>query len=188
MPKASIKLPDGTSVVIEGSPEEVAKLLSLYGGASNTSGTGVSSRKKEAKQKRINLNAKGNAKVKGDAGDTFDLSEIINQIRDCDEAEVIEAKILDKVGQVNRILLPLYIVHEYLDNAHGLTSGEVSKITTDLGVPVQTPNASNTLSGSASRYVIGDIIRKQGQPVRYKLSRRGVQYLKGVLEGNKDGE
>ena len=31
MAKASIKLPDGTSVVIEGSPEEVAKLLSIYG-------------------------------------------------------------------------------------------------------------------------------------------------------------
>ncbi len=38
MPKASINLPDGTSVMIEGSLEEVAKLLAIYSGAPNASG------------------------------------------------------------------------------------------------------------------------------------------------------
>ena len=32
MPKALIQLANGTSVQIEGSPEEIAKVLSLYGG------------------------------------------------------------------------------------------------------------------------------------------------------------
>ena len=89
---------------------------------------------------------------------------------------------------MNRILLPLYIVHEYYGNSIGLTSGDVSKITTDLGVPVQTPNASRTLSGTASRYVIGDSVRKKGQPVRYKLSRRGVQFIKEVISGGVNGK
>lgn len=181
MSKASIKLPDGTSVVIEGPPEEIAKVLSLYGGASNTSGVGAPSPRKKAKEEPRTKKAKGHTAGKRDTGDTLDLSKIINLIKNCDEAEIIEANVLDKIGQVNRILLPLYIVHEYLDNAHGLTSGEVSQITTDLGIPVQQPNASRTLSGTASRYVIGDKVRKRGQPVRYTLNRRGVQYLKGVL-------
>jgi hypothetical protein len=31
MPTANIQLPDGTKVTVEGSPEEIAKVLSLYG-------------------------------------------------------------------------------------------------------------------------------------------------------------
>ena len=119
---------------------------------------------------------------------TPDLPKIINLIKNCGEAEVIETKILDKIAQVNRILLPLYIVHEYLDNTYGLTSGEVSQILTDLGVPVHIANVSKTLSGTASKYVNGDIIRKKGRSVRYKIIRRGVTYFKGVLKGKEDGK
>ena len=92
-------------------------------------------------------------------------------------------EILDRASQVDRTLLPLYLVHEHLGNAFGLSSGDVSKITTDLGVPVSQPNASKTLSGTAAKYVIGDKVRKRGQLVRYKLSRRGVQYLQTVIGG-----
>jgi hypothetical protein len=72
-------------------------------------------------------------------------------------------------------------------NAHALSSGEISKITADLGVPVSQPNVSKTLSGTAAKYVMGDRVRKKGQPVRYKLSRRGLQYLQSVIRG-KDSE
>jgi len=188
MPKASIELPDGTSVVIEGSPEEVAKILALYGGESSASGAGAPSQEKKAKQKHISRKEKGRTVEKKDTGDKVDLAEIINLIKNCDEAEAIEIMILDKVAQVNRILLPLYIVHEYLDNARMLTSGEVSQITTDLGIPVHVANVSGTLSGTASKYVIGDKIRKKGRAVGYKISRRGVQHLKGVLGEKRDGK
>lgn len=110
-------------------------------------------------------------------------TEIVNLVKDCDEADRIETQILDGSSQVNRTLLPLYIVHEHLGNAFALTSGEVNKVTTDLSIPISTPNASNTLSGTASRYVIGDKIKKKGLAVRYKLSRRGVKYMKDLLKG-----
>ena|ERR1700730_3248245 len=184
MAKASIKLPDGTSVQIEGDPEEVAKLLAIYGGGKTAAAPVGQS---DAKKKRSPRKARAGQAI-SDSSATANLSQIINLIKTCDEAEAIEEKILDKVSQVNRILLPLYIVHEHLDNAHGLTSGEVSQVTTDLGIPVSTPNASTTLSGTASRYVIGDKVRKKGQAVRYKLSRRGLQYLKSVLDGKADGK
>ena len=112
-----------------------------------------------------------------------DLTEIINLIKNCDEAEVIEVNILDKVARVNRTLLPLYIVHKYLDNTHGLTSKEVSQILTELGIPIHIANVSGILSGTASKYVIGDRIRKRGRPVKYKISRRGILYFKEMLKG-----
>lgn len=185
MPKASIKLPDGTSVVIDGSPEEVAKLLALYGGAASKEGARSPNPPKQPKKesssgKREKL-AKNNS-----AANNVDLASIIEKIKNCDEAENIEIEILDKTGQVNRILLPLFIVHKYMDNEFSMTSGEVSQITTDLGIPVQQPNVSRTLSGTASKYVIGDKVRKKGQAVRYKLSRRGVQYFNKVLNGEAD--
>jgi hypothetical protein len=181
MSKASIKLANGTSVQIEGTPEEVAKLLALYGG-----GKSVAPDQTSLGRTRTIPKVKSPQATAGALAAT-DLSQIINLIKTCDEAEAIESKILDKVSQVNRILLPLYVAHEYLDNTPSLTSGEVSQITTDLGIPVSQPNASRTLSGTASRYVIGDKVRKKGQAVRYKLSRRGLQYLKGVLDSKPDG-
>jgi hypothetical protein len=181
MSKASIKLANGTSVQIEGTPEEVAKLLALYGGGKSVAPDQTSHGRTRTAPKGKSPQATAGAHA------TADLSQIINLIKTCDEAEAIESKILDKVSQVNRILLPLYIAHEYLDNTPSLTSGEVSQITTDLGIPVSQPNASTMLSGTASRYVIGDKVRKRGQAVRYKLSRRGLQYLKGVLDSKPDG-
>jgi hypothetical protein len=181
MSKASITLANGTLVQIEGTPEEVAKLLALYGGGKSVASDQTPSGRTRTVPKGKPPQATAGARA------TPDLSQIINLIKTCDEAEAIESKILDKVSQVNRILLPLYIAHEYLDNTRSLTSGDVSQITTDLGIPVSQPNASRTLSGTASRYVIGDKVRKKGQAVRYKLSRRGLQYLKSVLDGKPDG-
>lgn len=182
MPKASIKLPDGSSVAIEGSPAEVAKILALYGGAS------VSTQGEKVKQKRTIQKAKEPTTAKKDSADTPNLPEIINLIKTCDEAEAIETNILDKAARVNRILLPLYIVHEHLDNAYGLTSGEVSQILANMGTPVSMSNASGILSKTASKYVHGDIIRKKGRTVRYKIIRRGVTYLKGVLGEKGNGK
>jgi len=185
MAKASIELPNGTSVIIEGTPEEVRKLLEYYGAGSSERGAGAGAAGKKTDEKAKKATTGG---ATGPATDQPNLAEIINLIRNSDEAEKIETNILDRTSQVNRVLLPLYVVHEELGAAYGLTSGEISKITTNLGIPVQSPNVSNTLSGTASRYVMPDKVRKKGQPVRYKLSRRGVKYLASVIKGTEDGE
>lgn len=172
MAKASLTLPNGTVVQVEGTTDEVQRLLEFYGGKPNPVA------KKQARKATAKVTANSFAENLA-----VDLAKIVNLAKDCDEADSIETQILDRSSQVDRTLLPLYIVHEYQGNAFGLTSGEVRKVTTDLGIPISTPNASNTLSGTASRYVIGDKVKKRGQAVRYKLSRRGVQYMKAVLKG-----
>ena len=187
MPKASIKLPNGTAVQIEGSPEEIANLLMLYSGSHGSSNdlpvnpSEKSNRKPTSRKTEVPVSEKSKS-------DSPSLATIVETIKNCKGAESIETTVLDKTGQVNRILLPLFIVHEHMANAYGLTSGEVSQVMTDLGIPIRIQNASTTLSGTASRYVIGDKIRQKSQAVRYKLSRRGLKYFKEVLSGASDGK
>jgi hypothetical protein len=176
-------------VAVEGTPEEVRKLLDFYGGGASvtTPGSPPSQPRKKQASKTKGADAPGRPRP-DQPEDAAALSQIINLIKNCDEAEGMESRILDKTSQVNRVLLPLYVVHEYLENSHGLTSGEIAKITTDLGVPINQPNVAHTLSGTASKYVIGDRVRKKGQPVRYKMSRRGVKFLAAVIQGTEDGD
>lgn len=176
MAKASLRLPNGTTVAIEGTAEEVRKLLEFYGGGKNIV---------KLKKKGQKLNDKERQEV---SGTDIEITEIVNLVKNCDQAQVIEEQILDRTGQVNRAILPLYIVHEYMENKFGLTTGEVNKITKELGIPISPANISHTYSGSAKRYVLADRVRKRGQPVRYKLSRRGVTYLKGVLKDTEGGK
>jgi hypothetical protein len=176
MAKANLTLPNGTKVSVEGSPDEVKQLLEFYGGANSSTQQRSASKKKSKK--------KGTSTTQRQSDENIDISEVVNLVKSCEEAEQIETQILDRTSQVDRTLLPLYIVHEHLDNSHGLTSGDISRITTDLGIPIATANASRVLSNTASKYVIGDKVRKKGQPVKYKLSRRGIQYIKGVITSN----
>lgn len=179
MAKASLKLPNGAVVTLEGTPEEVKHLLEIYAGEEKVAPSIPGSQKPKTHARNLR-----SPEDKKDGKP--DLNQIVTLAKDCEEAEAIEKQILDRAAQVNRTLLPLYIVHEHLDNAFGLTSGEVNKITTDLGIPISQSHASDTLSGTASKYVIGDKVKVKGQPVRYKLSRRGVKYMKEVLAGKAD--
>jgi hypothetical protein len=184
MAKATLTLPGGTTVVIEGTPEEVNRMLELHAGGAPGAGT-PTPKPKLAKRRAKKREPSGTDDATA-SKNAPDLSQIINLIKTSDEAEMIEERILDRTSLVDRTLLPLYIVHEQLGNAFGLTSGDVSRITTDLGIPIRTPHASTTLSSTAARYVIGDQVRRRGVPVRYRLSRRGVQYMKSVLSGGNE--
>ena len=180
MAKAAFTLPNGTVVKIEGSTQEVKELLDFYGGGASNTDAPV--RKQPAKKAGRKKKSTANIEAKSEA---LDITDIVNEVKSCDEAENIEARILGKTSQVDRTLLPMYIVHEYLDNEHALSSGDINKVTTQLSVPVAQPNVSKTLSGTASKYVTGDRSRKRGgAAVLYKLNRRGVKYLKSVITGD----
>lgn len=177
MAKATFTLNNGTVINIDGNPEEIHRLLQLYDGT----------QEKLSKKSFVRKSGKKSSPQKSqkracEEERTNDLIEIVNLIKECNEADEIERNIIDKASQVDRVLLPLYIVHEYKENAFGLQSGEVSKITKDLGIPISQPNVSRTLSYTASRYVMGDRVRKAKQPVKYRLNRKGVKYLKGVIK------
>jgi hypothetical protein len=177
MAKANITLPNGTTVNVEGTTEEVERLLLIYSGAQPPPDRNKAKNRGSTKRKKRPVE-RGE---KPAAAPSIDIIELVNLIRTCDESDAIERHILDKTSELNRVLLPLYVVHEYKDNKFGLTSGDIEKVTTQLGVRVSTGNASTSLSNDAKSYVLGDTVRVRGQPVRYKLHRRGIQYMKKIL-------
>lgn len=184
MPKATIRLPNGTVIIVDGAKSDVKDILGFAaGGRRETSERHLGER---TERKPSPTPATAQTPENAD-GDTDHLAQIINQIKNCSEAEKIEAQILDQTSQVNRALLPLYIAHEYMKGHRGLTTGEISKVTKDLGTPISGANVSHTFAGSAMRYVMTRGIRKRGQPTLYSLNRRGVQYIKSVLAGATNG-
>lgn len=176
MAKATLKLTNGTLVTIEGTVEEIEKLLQIYSG-----------KIEPGKPETPKLITKDKSDV-APAKSTLDMMEIINQIKTCDEAEAIEKQILDRTSEVNRVLLPLYIIHEHLKNAYGLSPTEIANITTELGIRVSRQNALRAVKFSGARYVISDKPRKTGTTSYYKINRRGVQYIKSVIAGSSNEE
>jgi len=158
-------LPSGATVSIEGSAEEVARILELNGGV--TSGP-------NGKPEEVHSTG-------SDEGVGPSVIEVVNVTKSCDDAERIETNILDSSSQTSRTLLPLFMIHEHFENKRGFTTGEISSFTSHLGSPVSGPNVSHTLRGAASKYVMVDTGGPQDGPAKYKINRRGVAYMKELL-------
>ena len=180
MPKASFTLPNGTVVTIEGTPVEVRNLLEFYGGKpekgerASQKPDAKAGRKKSAAEKKIS---------------PARIAHIVNQIKSCPEAEDIEKNILAKTHEANRVLLPLYVIHEYMGNAFGITTIEISKVTAELGARVRVSRQAALralVRSPASRYVLTDKARRRGIATRYTLDERGVQYMKTVIAGTQE--
>jgi hypothetical protein len=120
-------------------------------------------------------------RVEQDPNLTEGLRVCATRIKDCDEAEQIEARVLDQKDMLNRVLLCLRILHRDFSWTMGLTSGYIEKVTDQLGVKVGISNTSTILSGHAKAFVSGDAVRKQGGAVHYKLNRRGLQWFESAL-------
>ena len=170
-----LKLENGTTIDVSGSADEIAKVLTLYGAAP---------RAKTANLGKARQNTKQPAKNNGEPGNEVDLSAIANTINDCDDSDELEKYVLDKLDVMNRVLMCLYINDKYFDSEPQLTTGEISKILNQLGIPISTPNVSIAISRKAKSYVMADGVRMQGSIVRYSINRRGQKYFEEVLTGN----
>jgi hypothetical protein len=173
MAKATCTLHNGTVVSIDGTPDEIQKILLACGGVTSK---GID---------KVPLPAMKHKSDRSVIEQDY-VTQIVNQIKSCDAAEKIEKNIIDRTSQVDKILLPLYIAHTYFKGEVCLQSGEISKITRELGIPVSQPNVSTRLSTTAARYVMGDKVRKARKAVKYKINRRGLQYLLAVIQGKND--
>lgn len=108
---------------------------------------------------------------------------IVNKIKNCQESEKIDSKILGKSAIPCRVLLPFFICYKYFPE-QGLTSGDIEKITSELRVKIKTPNVSNSITNSLLKYLDGDSSRVKGKPVIYKLNRKGANYFESLLNQN----
>lgn len=110
---------------------------------------------------------------------------IVNKIKNCEEADKIEEKILDKVSVPGRVLLPFYICYKYFPQ-QGLTTGDIAKITSELRIGIKTPNVSKAITDSLQTYLEGNSTRVKGKAVVYKLNRKGAKYFESLLNANEE--
>jgi hypothetical protein len=173
MPKATITLSNGTIITIDGSLDEVDRLIKIYKSDNSTNSTA------EAKKPSLKSEEK---KVRTNSAKTHvDILKIINTMRECDQAENIEKYILDKSNELNRVLLPLYVMAKYHNDETGLTTSEISKVTVKLGVKVSRQNSLRALKFTGPKYIFTDA--EQSRFPRYRLNRRGIQYMEKLLIG-----
>jgi hypothetical protein len=179
--KMCLDVPNGTSITLEGTPDELQKLLA------NPDASDITVSSSKAKS-----NGKYKSSTKPDISSNAppqiiaDILNIVNLAKSCPDAEAIEQNILEnKPSETDRVLLPLYIVHEYLNNAYGLTTVEIAEVMSELGsaAKITRQNALRALTKrQAAKYVTADKMRKPGSGTRYTLNDRGVQYLKSIFQ------
>jgi hypothetical protein len=172
MPKATITLTNGTTITIDGALDEINYLMNLYKTKDTTISNNKRTPQKTKKKKRHSSSQISQSK--------FDVLKIVNTIRDCDEADEIEKNILDKTNELHRVLLPLYILEKYLLDETGLTTSEISKVAIKLGVKVSRQNALRAVKFTGPKYVFTSI--EESRYPRYRLNRRGIQYMTNVIK------
>ncbi|NOH02219.1 MAG: hypothetical protein HND47_09810 [Chloroflexi bacterium] len=177
MAKASFKIPNGANVSIVGTPKEIQEFLALYTGTTEK----LSSPTEERHIKKEDREISTEKKVKPEKAD---VEKIIQLAKTCKEADSIGKYILDQTNEANRVLVPLYIVHEYLDNAFALSTSQISEVTIGLGAKVSRQNALRAVKFSAP----GHVIKLSGKSPRYKIHRRGLAHLKSVIAGEEVSE
>ena len=106
---------------------------------------------------------------------------IANKTTDCDESTDIQTKVLDGRSVDAKVLMCFYISHKYFGNAW-LTSGDVQRITAELGVKIAVGNASNALK-KLRTYLETGKVRKKGSPTPCRLNRSGVKRFEEILNG-----
>lgn len=113
----------------------------------------------------------------------LDIAAVVAILKDCPEAEIIQERVLDAqpLNAVHRTLMCLWAVNKYVNDQLGLTSGDIEKITDQLGIKLDISSASRTLSDRAKAFVSGDSVRRKGGAVHYRLNRRGIQEFERIL-------
>ncbi len=179
MAKAILTTKDGTEVRVDGTPEEIARLMNLYGGSPSDNEPSKPARKKGRHTTRQRSQTTRTPEREAPAVDHI---AIVNSIRDADDFEAIESQILDKKSQLDRSLLPLYAMQEFMNSNTPLTTGDIAKVLTELGNRVKQQNVAKKLKGS--KYVMPLAVRKEGTPTPYRINRQGTKYFKGVIARN----
>ena len=103
----------------------------------------------------------------------LDIAAVVAILKDCPEAEIIQERVLDAqpLNAVHRTLMCLWAVNKYVNDQLGLTSGDIEKITDQLGIKLDISSA----------FVSGDSVRRKGGAVHYRLNRRGIQEFERIL-------
>ena len=124
----------------------------------------------------------GNAGSDATQDTTVDAADIANKVNEADNHTKIVQHILNKPKRLPKVLLAFHFAHEC--GFDQLTSGDVEKITDELGVKVEHTSASHCISDNR-RFFSAGAARRRGAKIRYKLNHQGEQTYKKVLDTGK---
>lgn len=113
---------------------------------------------------------------------TINYAAIANAVHESDKTEDIQKNILNKRNSLGRILTAFHFAHE-TGNEY-LTTGDVEKITDQLGVKISQPNVSHCIAVNRKYFSAGRT-RRRGAKVPYKLNRQGELAYERCLAGQK---
>lgn len=134
------------------------------------------------------MSPKGAAATTVDRGSTNPSDDlvlsIINKVGDCEESANIQSQILEQKGLESKILLCFYISCKYFENAW-LTSGNIEKITSGLGIKISMGNVSNKIKKEVRPYLESGSVRKNGLPTPCRINRKGIKRLEEILHATK---
>lgn len=96
---------------------------------------------------------------------SFDANSIVNEIKERDQFDAIERKIVRVAGErYNKIALTLWIVDA------PLTSGQIHRILESLDIRISLSAVSTTLKTNMSKFITSAQRRKGGPPATYRLT------------------
>lgn len=131
--------------------------------------------RKAAQRKRASTPSSGRVARSDD-----ELLGLVHHIQAIDESTDLGEKVLSQRAQLPRILMCVYYAAKcYADDPY-LTTGEIETVTDQLGVRIDSSNASKVLKNYTT-YVTADAMRKPGAIVGYKLNRNGISYFENLL-------
>lgn len=119
---------------------------------------------------------------RGEADSVIDIAAIANMVHESDKYADIEKNILHTRSILARILLVFHFAHAAGYNT--ISTGDVERITDQLGVKIGTANVSNTISANR-KYFSASEVRQKGARVPYKLNLQGQKAFEAFAAGQK---
>jgi hypothetical protein len=114
-----------------------------------------------------------------DSNSNIDVAKVVNEINDSDKHSVIEKEIINRSNRLKRILLVLYFSNELYPQVP-ITTGEIEKITDQLGIKIASPNVASAIKENL-KFFTADAVRKRGAIVKYKINKKGIDEIKKIL-------
>ena len=109
-----------------------------------------------------------------------DAVRVSNAINDTENHAQIEKNILNKGNRLNKILMAFHFAHDC--GYKELTTGDVEKITDQVGIKISKSSASHCISDNRKFFSAG-AARQQGAIIPYKLNRQGEIEYQSIFAG-----
>lgn len=113
---------------------------------------------------------------------TVNSEAVASAVHESDRFGEIEKNVLNKRSALGKILVTFHFAHE--KGYEYLTTGDVEKITDELGVKIASSNVSHCITANR-KYFSRGTMRRRGAKVPYKLNRLGELTYEKYVTGEK---